>query len=368
MADNSNRLTVSHIAPAPPHDGEVYYDAVLNQLIIWTGSQWVSILGASGMTNPMIAQDDVIVGGAAGAPGRLAKGANGTVLTIDSVSGHASWNVPTGGISNPMTTRGDLITGAIGGSVQRLGLGASATVLRSNGTDPAWTNLVESDITSLVSDLALKITNPMTTKGDIIVADTAGVPLRKAVGTDAFVLTADSTQVGGVKWAASAGGMTNPMTTVNDLIIGGASGVPARLAKGTDGQVLTVDPTTHNLLWLTPSTGTLNTVQQFADSSANLANNATFTGTGRDTGNNTTAGNGYSRFRVFANADQAGTMLIDQSPDNITWYNTISQVITASSPTIIESVVTLRYIRTRFTNTGGSTQTTFLLASALVAI
>lgn len=32
--------------------------------------------------------------------------------------------------------------------------------------------------------------------------------------------------------------LTNPMTTAGDIIVGGASGAPARLAKGTDGQML----------------------------------------------------------------------------------------------------------------------------------
>ena len=36
------------------------------------------------------------------------------------------------------------------------------------------------------------------------------------------------------------GKMTNPMTTAGDIIYGGTSGAPTRLAKGTDGQVLTL--------------------------------------------------------------------------------------------------------------------------------
>lgn len=98
------------------------------------------------------------------------------------------------------------------------------------------------------------LVNPMTTKGDLIAGGASGAATRLPVGSNTQVLTADSAQTLGVKWAAPVRG-ANPMTTAADLIVGGTSGAETRLAKGSDGQVLTVDPTTHLLVWATPSGG-----------------------------------------------------------------------------------------------------------------
>jgi hypothetical protein len=90
------------------------------------------------------------------------------------------------------------------------------------------------------------LTDPMTTRGDVIVRNSSNVTARLGIGAAGKILSSDGTDV---SWG------NGPMTTQDDLIIGGASGVPSRLAKGTDGQVLTVDPTTHHLVWATPSAG-----------------------------------------------------------------------------------------------------------------
>jgi len=50
--------------------------------------------------------------------------------------------------------------------------------------------------------------SPTTTKGDLIVSNGTD-NVRLAVGTDAYVLTADSTTASGIKWAAASGGGSN---------------------------------------------------------------------------------------------------------------------------------------------------------------
>jgi hypothetical protein len=56
--------------------------------------------------------------------------------------------------------------------------------------------------------------NPMTTKGDLIVGATSGVADRLPAGTDGYVLTADSTQTDGVAWAAGGGGGSGSLLAV----------------------------------------------------------------------------------------------------------------------------------------------------------
>jgi hypothetical protein len=50
----------------------------------------------------------------------------------------------------------------------------------------------------------------VTAKGDLIVGTASGVVARQGVGTDGYVLTADSTLTNGIKWAATTAGYTAP--------------------------------------------------------------------------------------------------------------------------------------------------------------
>lgn len=87
----------------------------------------------------------------------------------------------------------------------------------------------------------------LTTKGDIHTFDTDDV--RLPVGTDTHVLTADSSQAKGIKWAVAPGG--DPLTTKGDLL--GFDTDAARIPIGSDDQVLTADSAQAlGLKWATP--------------------------------------------------------------------------------------------------------------------
>lgn len=93
---------------------------------------------------------------------------------------------------------------------------------------------------------------PVTTKGDVFTFST--IPTRLGVGANNTVLTADSAEATGLKWAAP-----DPLTTKGDLFT--YSTTEARLAVGANGTVLTADSAeATGLKWATPSSGSLTSI------------------------------------------------------------------------------------------------------------
>lgn len=116
---------------------------------------------------------------------------------------------------NPETTLGDLSYGsATANTNTRLPIGTAGQVLTVSGGVPAWVAPNPGDIEGVTAGIGISgggtsgtvtITNSMATaidaKGDLVAGTGADAFSRLAVGANNTVLTADSAQATGMKWA-----------------------------------------------------------------------------------------------------------------------------------------------------------------------
>jgi hypothetical protein len=99
-------------------------------------------------------------------------------------------------------------------------------------------------------------------KGDLAVGTGVDTAAKLSVGSNGQVLTADSTQSSGIKWAAAPGGALVAVDTIwdakGDLAVGTGADTASKLSVGSDGQVLIADSAqSSGLKWTAASTGLL---------------------------------------------------------------------------------------------------------------
>lgn len=172
---------------------------------------------------------------------------NGTTIAIANGGTGQTTKTTAFDALQPMTTLGDTIYGGTAGSGTRLAGNTTTTKQllsqTGNGTvsaAPVWAALVSGDIPNnaantsgtasnvtgtvaianggtgqTTASTAFNALSPLTTKGDILVYSTTNT--REPIGADGTVLTADSTQTTGMKWATAGGSST---TQTNVLING----------------------------------------------------------------------------------------------------------------------------------------------------
>ena len=171
-----------------------------------------------------------------------------------------------------MTTAGDIIYASGANTPARLAKSTTSTqYLANTGTSnaPAWnevapgtgvsgilpvgnggtgaTSLTANGILVGNSTSAVAVTATMATKGHLMAGDGSGVPSMLAVGTNNHVLTADSGEATGIKWASagasvdfqrftSSGTWTKPTGTVVIMeVIGAGGGGGCEAPSGTGG-------------------------------------------------------------------------------------------------------------------------------------
>lgn len=110
---------------------------------------------------------------------------------------------------NPSTTLGDVEYRSSSSNVNtRLGIGSSGQVLTVAAGVPSW---------------ATPTSSPLTTKGDIFTFSTLAA--RLPVGTNTYILTADSAEATGLKWAAPASGAGLTLVNATTFTTAGAVAV-----------------------------------------------------------------------------------------------------------------------------------------------
>lgn len=159
-------------------------------LVTYTGSNTFTGRTVTGTTNQITVTNGNGVAGnptiaiAATYPGQTSISTLGTIIT-------GTWN-------------GNIITGTYGGTGVNNGsntitLGGNFT---TSGAFPLTFTITGSTNLTLPTSGTL-LADPTTTKGDIIVNNGSGTT-RLGVGTDGYILTADSAQPTGIKWAVSS--------------------------------------------------------------------------------------------------------------------------------------------------------------------
>jgi hypothetical protein len=231
---------------------------------------------------------DVLAATGASAVTRVGVGANGQVLTADSTQ--------TAGVKWAAVTP---VTSLATDSDVAIVTPANTQVLTYNSGTSKWQNLAvpvssvagrTGVITLTSTDVGLANTNntsdankPVstatqtalnakvdyslaTTKGDLLAATASSTLARVATGTNGQVLTADSTQTTGLKWAAATGGTVNVLaksasyTAINnDFIIGNAAtaGFTVTLPAATSGGKVSVKKvdSSGNAIQVVPASG-----------------------------------------------------------------------------------------------------------------
>ena len=185
------------------------------------------------------AKGDLIVGTASGVVSRLAVGSNGFILMADSTQATGiKWADPTATLvaKSLYNAKGVILAASAANTPAALTVGTNGFVLMADSAQATGVKWADPTATLIPESL-------LSAKGDIIAATAAATPTNLAVGTNGFILMADSTQATGIKWADPTATLVakSLYNAKGSLLVPTAANTPAALAVGADGYALLAD-------------------------------------------------------------------------------------------------------------------------------
>jgi Collagen triple helix repeat (20 copies) len=158
----------------------------------------------------------------------------GVTATDDAANDRILVTVPAAPVASVFTRSGAVVAASGDYTAAQITNAVDQTQTYAN---PSWlSSLAWSKITSPPTIFV----DPTTTKGDIVVRGASAPATRLPVGTNNFVLTADSTQALGLKWAAAPSGAQTPWASDIDgasKALGNVKSIGVGIAAQADGTV-----------------------------------------------------------------------------------------------------------------------------------
>ena len=135
---------------------------------------------------------------------------NGSFSNGDTIAVEFSRTGNAGSLSDPMTTRGDIIIRNASNATARLAVGSANTVLKTDGTDISYGQVA----TAMIADDAVSLAKMASgTDGNLITYDANGDPAHVATGSSGQVLTSNGAGAAPTFQAAAGGGKVLQVVT-----------------------------------------------------------------------------------------------------------------------------------------------------------